>query len=647
MKRLAPNLFQRRFQDLMEIGRARLSSVAPEWTDHNAHDPGITLMELLAWVAEAQLYAVSRMRRDERRAFAALLGISPHGTQGASGLIWPDRLDPNSPAYTFAKSVVLAEDARIQTTDGKSAAFAPLGALLVTPGRIERLEWRDARGRKTDYTATNAHGDLPFLPFGPHAGRRDVLAMMFECRDKAGLFGENWQRAKGALWPVGVLAAPPTGGGVAPAASARTDRSPLGAALVTEDDRFELSVALDFTQELLTTGAILLNLDNVTTSPRRFTVELRSANGLPRPPRVLRIEPNVVPVLQGRRIWRELHEPVELPDWTFSLGTPGLRFASDQSDPITLEVAEPSGVKAWRRCERLSEQGPNDDVYELDEQAGQVTFGNGVNGRIPPLHSQVFVTYAVSDGEQGDVARNRKWKVEGFQGTFGVNPDPFKGGSGSSGLVEERREARRRCRDEHALVSSADMVAAAKALPLLEVAEAWVPAPDPRAPSTGVVTLVALRSRPAGDEPDQPPETAQWLEAIRRRLATRMPLGSRLVVAAPRYVPFTLRAVLEVQIGRNPLEVRSDVKKELKKRLAPTIPGMSAKARQPGIPVTLRDIGAWMRAIDGVKSVIQLQLRRADGTVDTLITIPRNGLPKWDDTGSTIEVKRPEPGRPR
>jgi hypothetical protein len=61
MRRLAPDLFDRRFQDLMEVGRARLPGLAPDWTDHNAHDPGITLMELLAWVSEAQLYSLGRI----------------------------------------------------------------------------------------------------------------------------------------------------------------------------------------------------------------------------------------------------------------------------------------------------------------------------------------------------------------------------------------------------------------------------------------------------------------------------------------------------------------------------------------------------------------------------------------------------------
>src|SRR3954464_8313566 len=134
MSRLAPDLFQRRFQDLMEIGRARIPSLAPDWTDHNAHDPGITLMELLAWVAEAQLYSLSRLRRDERHAYASLLGLSPAGTQGARGLIWPVRQDPNSPTATFAKNIVLPEDSAISLTDSADPTFRPQAKLLWTPG---------------------------------------------------------------------------------------------------------------------------------------------------------------------------------------------------------------------------------------------------------------------------------------------------------------------------------------------------------------------------------------------------------------------------------------------------------------------------------------------------------------------------------
>lgn len=647
MKTLAPNLFQRRFQDLVEIGRAHLPSLAPEWTDHNAHDPGITLMELLAWVAEAQLYSLSRLRRDERAAYAALLGISPHGTQAASGLIWSDRLDPNSPVSTFTTTMVLPDDTVISATDGGSPTFRPVHKLLWAPGRVKKLETRSAKGRATDHTATNERGGLPFFPFGERGGRRNVLALTFECRDESGLFGSDRQNAKGAFWPIGVLAAPPLGGADQPATASEKDRSPLTARLVTDDGRFNVKVASDTTDGFLATGTLLLDLDNVTSSPKKVTVELRLPSGFSRPPRVLRIDPNVIPIKQGQTITRETQIANGLPDLNFFLNIPGLRFASG-GKAVTLEVAEATGLKTWERCNRLSEHGPEDNVYELDASTGQIIFGNGVNGRIPPLDSQVLATYSVSDGEEGRVARNRKWKVAGFPGAFGVNPDPIAGGAAASGSLDERREARRRSREDHGLVSSDDIADAAKALPLLEVARAWVPTAPNHAPRTGVVNLVALRSRPGGDEPEQAPETAQWLKAIRRSLSPRMPLGSRLMVTAPRYVEFYIQAELEADSGRKPLAIKENVEKELKKRLALVDSGAGVTPRQPGVPVTRRDVAAWMRATDGVRRVIKLELRRVDGQIiDKTVVVPRNGLPRCLFSLNSIEVKRPESGRSR
>lgn len=646
MRTLAPNLFQRRFSDLVEIGRARLPSAAPEWTDHNAHDPGITLMELLAWVAEAQLYSLSRARRDERAAYAALLGISPHGTQGASGLIWSDRNDPNSPATTYTTTRVLPEDTVVEATDGGSPTFRLVHQLLWVPGRIRKLETRSSRNRAIDHTATNARGGLPFFPFGERGGRRNVLALTFECRDDSGLFGTDRKNAKGAYWSIGVIASPPSGDAAKPSSPVRSDRSPLTAALVTDSGRVNLKIASDTTSGFLATGALLLDLDNVEISPRQFTLELRSANGFSRPPRVLRIEPNVIPIKQGQTIIRETQIANGLPDWNFLLDVTGLRFASGQ-EPVTLEVAEASGLNTWERRERLSEYGPNDNVYELDAVSGQITFGNGVNGRIPPADSQVLVTYSVSDGDEGGVARNRNWTVGGFGGTFGVNPDPIAGGVDTSALLEDRREARQRAREEHALVSDDDIAEAAKSLPLLEVARAWVPAPPDQAPRTGVVPLVVLRSRPNGEEPEQAPETAQWLNAIRRSLSPRMPLGLRLVVTAPRYVEFFINAVLEANAGLKPAAVKDAVEKELKKRLA-LVETTTATPREPGVPVTFRDVRAWLRATDGVKRVIELQLRGANGQeIDGAVIVPRNGLPRCLFSRNSIEVKRPEPGRSR
>ncbi len=650
MSQLAPNLFERRFSDLMEIGLAKLPSLAPEWTDHNAHDPGITLMELLAWTAEAQLFSLSRLRRDERLAFAALLGLTPAGTQGATGLIWPDRLDPNSPAATFAKTVVIDEETVINVVGSETPTFRPTHNLLWSPGQIEQLETRGPGHRKTNNTAINRRGDLAFLPFGEGSGRRSVLSIAFRCRDDAGLFGAKRQNATGALWPIGVLAAPlvqPVPGETA-AATESTDEmhAHLSATLVTDTQRFPLRIAFDSTRGFLGTGVLLLDLDNVSVSPQTFSIELRSPGGFPRPPRVLRIEPNVISVLQGQTIFRELQIATGAPDWSFQLGVPGLRFAEGE-EPIKVEIAELGGVDQWTRSDRISDHGPDETVFELDLKNARVTFGNGINGRIPPAQAQVFTTYSVSDGDAGSVARNRKWQVGGFAGTFGVNPDPMTGGTAASGFTEQRREARRRSREDHALVSSSDIVSAAKELPLLEVARAWIPAPDDNSPRTGVVTLIALRSRPEGKEPEEPPETPLWLEGIRSQLAPRIPLGTRLVVKAPRYVEFTIHAVLESELGRDTSDIKSAVEKTLQQRLMLVDSAAGVSTRHPGIPLTRRDVAAWLRTIDGVSRVVQVQLRNADNKTTETIVVPRSGLPRWNSTGSTIEINRPQPGRPR
>lgn len=650
MSGLAPNLFDRRFRDLMDMGRARLPSLAPEWTDHNAHDPGITLMELLAWSAEAQLYSLGRMRRDERLAYAAMLGLLPAGTRAATGHLWSDRQNVASPVRTYAKTVIIAPETAINVVGVEAPSFRPMDKLLWVPGKIVRLVTHDANGRVTDHTTVNEQGRTFFLPFGSTAGRQDVLSMEYECCDARGIFsGMQQKEREGARLAIGIQAAPPHGGGgIKEMAEANPlNWTPLDAMLVAGDNRLPIKIVSDSTQGFLATGVILLDLDHVETVPQRFTIKLRARNGFPRPPRLYHLEPNVIPIIQGQTITREPHEATGLPNWSFILEVTGLRFGRGEEPLLALSVAEPTGERPWRRCDRLSEQGPQDHVYEFNTATGEVTFGNGINGRMPPHGSLALVSYAVSDGEEGAVARNRQWRVLGFDGVFGVNLEPISGGASETGWIGERREARRRSKEDHALVSEADLVAAALALPLLEVVRAWVPKPDERVPRTGVVRLVVLRGRASSEESGTIPETQRWLEAIRRRLTDRMPLGTRLVVMGPRYVDFFIRAAIETHQGRNPETVKQEIEQQLRQRLMLVDARTDSPLRQPGIPVTQRDAAAWIRATDGVNRVVDLRLIRGDGRAVEKIHVSQSGLPRLDMTRSTIEVKRPLAGGTR
>jgi len=78
-----PNLDTRRWADLVEEGRALIPQYAPSWTDHNVHDPGITLMELLAWIVEQEMYRANRVTDRHRRKFLALAGFPVRPPRGA------------------------------------------------------------------------------------------------------------------------------------------------------------------------------------------------------------------------------------------------------------------------------------------------------------------------------------------------------------------------------------------------------------------------------------------------------------------------------------------------------------------------------------------------------------------------------------
>ena len=45
-----------RFQELVSEARTRIVRHSPDWTEHNVSDPGITLIELFAWMTEMTIY---------------------------------------------------------------------------------------------------------------------------------------------------------------------------------------------------------------------------------------------------------------------------------------------------------------------------------------------------------------------------------------------------------------------------------------------------------------------------------------------------------------------------------------------------------------------------------------------------------------
>lgn len=117
-----PTLDDRTYADLVREGVELIPRYAPAWTNHNPSDPGITLLELFAYLAEIYLYRVDRVTEASRANMLRLL--LGHGDAFTGGVA----LDPQ-----LQHAVIESRRAFRLVTDRDFERFA----LEATRGGIE------------------------------------------------------------------------------------------------------------------------------------------------------------------------------------------------------------------------------------------------------------------------------------------------------------------------------------------------------------------------------------------------------------------------------------------------------------------------------------------------------------------------------
>ena len=201
-----PRLDSRTWDELMTEARALIPEYAPAWTDHNLHDPGVTLVELDR-VAHRRPALPARPRLAEKlRGFLRHVGVTPMPT-GVAETVVAFRQGPGSPTAVHLRS-------RFQVTDtARELVFESSAPLDVSPAWIEldaaegtdrAVIFREANGVRADVSAANAATDRSFLPFGGSPQPGDALTIGF--RDQPLLPGEElglyvWTRAGGTTTP--------------------------------------------------------------------------------------------------------------------------------------------------------------------------------------------------------------------------------------------------------------------------------------------------------------------------------------------------------------------------------------------------------------------------------------------------------------
>lgn len=145
----APDLDDLRYERLRELLLARIDVVAPEWTDHNASDPGIALLELFSWMGEQLGYRLNQVPDRNYLAFLELLGTQLKPAEAATSRVALILTAPESVPYRFrvpAGTTVEAdtEAAQVFEVDQELDAVPAQPACVITTLSTDLRDLADA-----------------------------------------------------------------------------------------------------------------------------------------------------------------------------------------------------------------------------------------------------------------------------------------------------------------------------------------------------------------------------------------------------------------------------------------------------------------------------------------------------------------------
>jgi hypothetical protein len=114
-----PILDDRSYQQILREALARIPVHNPEWTNFNDSDPGVTLLQLFAFMSESLLYRANQIPRDNRLKFLNLLGIGLQAAAPATGfVVIRSERGPLEVRTVPGELDVRAGDVRFRTKDG-------------------------------------------------------------------------------------------------------------------------------------------------------------------------------------------------------------------------------------------------------------------------------------------------------------------------------------------------------------------------------------------------------------------------------------------------------------------------------------------------------------------------------------------------
>ncbi|MGH4023463.1 MAG: putative baseplate assembly protein [Pseudonocardiaceae bacterium] len=625
----APNLDDRRFQNLVDDAKRLVQQRCPEWTDHNVSDPGVTLIETFASMVDQLGYRLNRVPERNYLRFLDLIGVRLYPPTAARGEVtfWLSAPQPD-PVVVPASTPICTP--RTETED--PVVFSTTQELAIVPCGLDKLATAGPDGNPVDRTELLALGGLDQVVEGVEEG--------FAC------FGSPPQAGDTML--IGLSAPVPSC-----ALLLRLDCEVQGVGVDPQDpplvweawdgtDWVACEVEQDETGGLNRPGDIVVHVPashvaSVINQQRAGWLRCRAvspAEGQPfysASPMVRAASVNTiggtVPAVHAETIRDEIIG--------LSEGVPGQRFPVQHhpivpgDQPLTLESAGGEGWEEWQAVEHFAASGPADRHFMVDQVAGEVVFGPAVrepdgslrqHGAVPPKGVPLRLpAYRTGGGRRGNVARG-KLAVQREPVPFVnrvENRHPASGGVEGETVANAtvRGPLQLRTRDRAVTAEDYELLARQAAPDVARVR--CVPA---GADGSGARVLVVPAVGDDGTgrlrfEDLVPPDAT--LAAISNYLEDRRCLGARLIIEPPFYQGVTVVARLLAQPRASVDKLRSRASEALYRYFNPITGGPDGTGWPFGRPVQSGEVFAVLQRLPGVEMVEDVRLFGADPVTGT------------------------------
>ena len=555
---------------MVEAAKRRIPAESlGEWTLHAPVDPGITLVELLAYLLEQQLFRLDQVPDELVVAVLSLLGVAgPRPAVPATTVL---ELGASEPCVVAA-GAVLSRDPLERVTftlldDVAVLPFDSTGTRLIVGGSDRSADLAAGRGvpllpstgEAAEFRVVLRRSDLGRSDLGrsdttrPPAGAR--LSLLFEL--DAGV------RSPASWSPLAVGDVPP------PAELIWSWFRPGD-----EDEEARIRDVADGTAGLRRSGIVTLPLPNRPWTELGLRVRTRAAT-YASPSVLLALVPNsgaaaqretrtaAGPELSGQvAAWLRLPgQHLELPD------------ARGRLLDADVRVFRGGEGQEWEQTTALTFAGPADRLFLLDRENGELRFGDGLTGAIPvpDQPDAVEAEYTLGGGAAGNGGRTANWFVlrgapEGVLVTA-RNPVPAEGGTDPETVAAARSRAGDELAEVTRAVTAADFEDLAVSTPGVAVARAHAGiGSHPEYPGTPVPGAVTVRVVPDVRRDDTAFAADDFVAAVRPdpgllaavlgRLACARLIGTELFVCPPRY----RRADLRVTLATRPADPASVIR---------------------------------------------------------------------------------------